>query len=56
MDEVPDLVVELVACIVEASFALTLEVALVDDPSFEASVVGAWDIPGVVADEAVIAG
>jgi hypothetical protein len=43
MDEVPDLVVELVAAIVEAGFTLTLEVALVDDPSFEA----ALSAPGI---------
>lgn len=53
-DEVPDLGVKLVARVVEAGVAGLLEGFLVDDPSLEASVVGARDIPGRVTSEAMI--
>lgn len=55
VDEIPDLAVELVAGVVEAGLPFCFEVAFVDNPSFEAGVVGARDVPCVVALETVVA-
>ena len=56
LDEVPDFGVEFVAGVFEAGVTDAFEGALIDDPSFEAGVVGAGDVPSAVAAEAVVAG
>lgn len=53
-DEVPDAGVEFVAVVFEASVTFFLESAFVDDPGFEAGVVGARDVPSGFATETVI--
>ena len=45
LDEVPDLGIELFAGVVETGFPLCFEGAFVDDPSFEAGMIGAGDVP-----------
>lgn len=54
-DEVPDAGVKFVAGEFEAGVAVLFEGAFVDDPSFEAGMVGTGDIPGGVAAETVVA-
>jgi len=53
-DEIPSLLVELVAGEVEAGFALLLEDFLVNYPGLEAGMVGAGDPPGGMALETVV--
>ena len=55
-DEVPDTRIEFVARKFEASMTFLLEGAFVDDPGFEAGVVGARDIPSGFTAEAIVAG
>lgn len=55
-DKVPDAGVEFVAVKFKAGVAFFFESALVDDPSFEAGMVGAGNIPGGFAAEAIITG
>ena len=54
-DEIPNTGVEFVAGELEAGMTFFFESAFVDDPSFEAGVIGAGDIPSVFATEAVVA-
>lgn len=54
-DKLPDARVEFVAAVFEASMTFFFEGALVDDPSLEAGVVGARDVPGRTAAETVVA-
>jgi hypothetical protein len=53
--EIPDAGIEFVARVFKTSVAFFFESALVDDPSFEAGVIGAGNIPSVFATEAVVA-
>ena len=53
--KVPNAGVEFVAVKFKASVALFFEIAFIDDPGFETSVVGARNIPSRFATEAVIA-
>ncbi len=54
-DEVPDARVELVARIFKAGMTIFLKSALVDNPSLEAGMIGARNIPGRFATEAIVA-
>lgn len=56
LDEVPNAGVELVTRVFEAGVAFFFEGAFVDDPSFEAGMVGTRDIPGIFAAETVVTG
>ena len=47
LDEVPNSFVELVAGEIEATLPCCFELFFVDDPGFEAGVIGAGDVPGV---------
>ena len=53
-DEVPDASVEFVTRVFEAGVSFLFELTFVNDPSFEAGVVGSRDVPGCVAFHAVI--
>lgn len=55
LDEVPDTGVKFVAGIFKAGVTFFFECAFVDDPGFEASVIGARDIPSIFAAETVVA-
>lgn len=54
-DEVPDAGVKFVAGEFEAGVAIFFEGAFVNDPSFEAGVVSAGDVPSGVAAKTVVA-
>ena len=54
-DKIPDSSVEFVAVEFKTSMALLFEILFVNNPGFEASVVGAWNIPRRFAFEAIIA-
>lgn len=54
-DKVPDAGIEFVAVVFETGVAFFFEGAFVDDPSFEAGMVGARDIPRGFAAETIIA-
>lgn len=54
--EIPDAGIEFVARVFKTSVAFFFESAFVDDPSFEAGVIGAGDVPSVFAVKTVVTG
>lgn len=54
LDEVPNAGIELVTRVFKAGVAFFFEGAFIDDPSFEAGVIGTRDIPSIFATETVV--